>query len=96
MIIIPGSDRRLKTVDPWFQLVWDGLKTVEVRKSDRDFQIGQEWYLDHYDPVTGYGHKQIYIKITHVLAHDDFPEGIQPGYCMISFQKLANILVVSR
>lgn len=42
----------LKTVQPFFSEVENGNKTFEVRKNDRDFQVGDEVYLQEYDAET--------------------------------------------
>ena len=36
---------KLKTLNPFFQDVWDGLKDFEVRKNDRDFKVGDRLQL---------------------------------------------------
>ena len=30
----------LKTINPYFQDVWDNKKTFEIRLNDRDFKVG--------------------------------------------------------
>lgn len=39
----------LKTVQPFFSNVKNGTKTFEHRRNDRDFQVGDEVYLQEYD-----------------------------------------------
>lgn len=95
------NQRILKTIQPYFGLVWDGIKTAEVRKLDRDFQVGQEWYLDEYyiytDPNghfhSQFGSKRIHIKITHILSYKEFPEAFRDGWGMISFQRIENLFI---
>lgn len=36
---------KLKTVQPFFDAVWSGEKTFEVRKNDRNFNIGDRLML---------------------------------------------------
>ena len=41
-------DHVLKTINPYFQDVWDGKKDFEVRKNDRNFEVGQIIKLEEY------------------------------------------------
>jgi hypothetical protein len=87
----------LKTDPEPFQASWDGLKTCEIRKSDRHFQVGDYLMLLE---TTFTGHqmaliqdgKQVYplrytgrsicARITHVLPGPCY--GIAPGYVVLS------------
>jgi ASC-1-like (ASCH) protein len=42
----------LKTWTPYFQDIKSGVKQFEVRKNDRDFQVGDTLILDDFDPNT--------------------------------------------
>lgn len=44
----------LKTVNPYFQDLWDGVKTFEIsiNDRDRDYKVGDELCLQEYDPET--------------------------------------------
>lgn len=44
---------RLKTWPEFFDDVKSGRKRFEIRKSDRDFRVGDTWIADEYRP--GYG-----------------------------------------
>jgi len=54
------STHVLKTRTPWFERVIAGEKTAEVRRHDRDFQVGdvlhlvevddRGWRVQHYEP----------------------------------------------
>lgn len=39
----------LKTVNPYFQHIYDGVKTFDYRKNDRNFQTGDYLVLVEYD-----------------------------------------------
>lgn len=74
----------LKTVQPFFSEVKSGAKEFELRRNDRDFQVGDEVVLQEYDAVsdkfTGF---QVWGLITYVLK--DCP-GIEDGFCIFSFK----------
>ena len=42
----------LKTIQPYYNDVWRGDKTFEVRYDDRGFQVGDLLKLEEYDPKT--------------------------------------------
>lgn len=78
----------LKTVPPWFALVFHGEKTAELRKHDRPFQrydrLRLREYLPDCDHFTG---SEIVAEITSVLTDGDGP-WLASGYCMLSFKVL--------
>lgn len=43
----------LKTWTSFFKDVKSGIKQFEVRKNDRDFQVGDTLILEEFDPDTG-------------------------------------------
>lgn len=42
---------KLKTITPYFSQIWEGKKTFEVRKNDRDFQPGDTLALKEYNSL---------------------------------------------
>jgi hypothetical protein len=75
----------LKTVSPFFEAVERGEKTFEIRKDDRDFQVGDELVLRHWDPMRecftntpGIG-----VKVTYILRDERF---LPPGYCCMGIK----------
>ena len=80
----------LKTVNPHYYLLSTGEKTFEIRKNDRDFQVGDLLHLEEYiyvDPIRpSSGGKftgtSMYRKITHILDGEKW--GIMPGYVVMS------------
>jgi len=80
----------LKTVQPYFSEVEKGNKKFEVRENDRNFQVGDEVYLQEYDAETKtFSGKEIRATITYLL--DEF-ELIYLGACVFSFKVTQHIV----
>lgn len=87
---------RLKTLPEYMYRVHSGQKTFEVRRNDRDFQVGDILALEiHYPPDhhdresrNNFGGTvwQINAKVTYVLPGGQF--GIEPGYCIMGIEKV--------
>jgi len=78
----------LKTVPPWFAMVYHGEKTAELRKHDRQFQRYDHLRLREYHPdCDHYTGSEVLAEITGVLTDGDGP-WLSSGYCMISFKIL--------
>lgn len=76
----------LKTWPVYFRRIFEGDKTFEVRKCDRDFQIGDFLTLKEYDPDKNeYTGKLLSVYITYILHGGGF--GIQDGYCVMSIKR---------
>jgi ASC-1-like (ASCH) protein len=63
----------LKIIPEYFQAIWDGKKPFEVRKNDRNYQVGDTVQLNEFDPK----HQQytggcLYRTITYVLDNPDY------------------------
>lgn len=77
------TEHDLKTINPYFQAVWDGVKTFEIRKNDRNFKVGDLLKLREYLPdCSGYTGRVIYAEINYILKQNTF-EGLAPGYCAL-------------
>lgn len=75
----------LKTWPQYFSRVESGQKTFEVRKNDRDFQVGDYLLLKEYDPdIKDFLGKSITLEIGYILHGGSF--GIEPGYCVIGLK----------
>jgi hypothetical protein len=90
---VPPFTHLLKTVNPHFTNVWLSDKTFEIRKNDRDFQVGHFLRLVEYTPESGSypTGRGIQAYISHILTHEDFPQGLQPGYVCMSIKLLCRI-----
>jgi hypothetical protein len=74
-------DHELKTWPEYFQAVWDGTKTFEVRKDDREYHVGDNLILREWDPekcdYTGSG---IVKRVTYILRDARF---VREGYVVM-------------
>lgn len=81
MMPLPTSDSKtheLKCEPEYFQQTWDSNKLFEVRKNDRDFQVGDNIILREWDPVTLlFSGRMIISEITSVIS---YPAGLRDGY----------------
>jgi hypothetical protein len=84
----PGDPRHklrvhhLKIYPEFFQAILDGKKSFEIRKNDRDYQIGDRLYLFEFDPATGQNtNRLIEREVTYIT---DFAQ--QDGYVVMAIQ----------
>ena len=85
----------LKTIQPFFSEVLKGAKTFEYRRNDRDFQVGDEVYLQEYDlQKNTFSGQEVRGNITYVLK--DW-KGLDADYCVFSLQitQHINCVVIS-
>ena len=82
-IDIKSKSHDLKILPKYFEAVVAGIKRFELRKNDRNFQVGERITLREWDGEKFTGRNIVYI-ITYVL--EDCPEyGLKDGYCIIGF-----------
>lgn len=79
----------LKTHPEYFQLVKQGLKNWELRKNDRNFQIGDWLTLREYDPETSTYTGNVIENLTVVFVLRDFV-GLEPGYVILSLENVTS------
>lgn len=66
----------LKTWPGPFTAVSNGVKTFEIRKDDRNFQVGDSLILQEWLPgQQEYTGKEIYVRVTFVGRGGPYPEG---------------------
>ena len=72
----------LKIKPQYFKDVVSGDKTFEVRKNDRDFEVGDAIFLGEYENGR-YTGITAYVKITYIL---DNPEYCKEGYVILGIK----------
>jgi hypothetical protein len=71
----------LKTINPYFTDVWDANKEFEIRKDDRNFELGDILWLREYDTgANTYSGRHILAEVSYILPAGEF-EGLSEGYC---------------
>jgi Domain of unknown function (DUF3850) len=80
-----ATDHKLKTVQPFFSMVWRSEKTAEIRKHDRNFKPGDVLILQEWSEAEGYSGCYMETPITSIVTSEEFPEGLVEGYCLLSF-----------
>jgi len=84
----------LKTWPEYFNMIAIGLKTFEVRKDDRGFELGDTLVLKEYLPddkkFTG---NEIRVHVVHIMRSDDVLGGLVPGFVVMGFEVLARYIV---
>jgi hypothetical protein len=73
-------EHELKTIQPYFGDINKGLKTFEVRKNDRNFQLDDTLWLREYDSEFGYSGSDVRAKVTYILADKQF---VKDGYVIL-------------
>lgn len=66
----------LKTWPEPFKAVCEGYKTFEIRKDDRNFELGDSLILQEWNPdFETYTGKEIHVRITFIGRGEPYPEG---------------------
>lgn len=79
-----GRMHTLKTEHICWRAVYDGRKTFEYRKNDRDYKIGDTLLLMDYYPETETTGGEIHVEVTYILYGGKF--GIPKDYCIMQFK----------
>lgn len=73
---------KLKTWMPYFDDIKAGIKTFEVRKNDRNFQISDKLLLQEYDQEKKvYTGREVCVEVSYILLGGSF--GIDSGFCVL-------------
>jgi hypothetical protein len=72
----------LKVHPQFWQALLDGIRPFELRRNDRNYQVGQLARFYEYDPKYGATGKLLMVKIIYILKPEDCP-GLMPGFCIL-------------
>jgi hypothetical protein len=76
----------LKTWPNYFQDLWTGRKTFELRRDDRGFAVGHYLRLHEWDPVDGtFTGRTVLADVTSVLR-DAEGWGLRDGFVILSLR----------
>jgi hypothetical protein len=82
-----GVMHELKIWPRYFDDVESGVKKFEVRKDDRNFEVGDVLKLREYDKATGeYTGRECFREVIYRLPSAMFT-GIEPGYCVLGLKE---------
>ena len=71
----------LKTLNPFFEDVWNGKKDFEVRKNDRNYQVGDRLKLIESGEIVYYGSRYILKDVKYILNGGQY--GLQSDYVIL-------------
>lgn len=77
---------RLKTKTEYYNQVKTGYKAFELRKNDRDFQIGDYLFLEEYSNGKYIGSTPLKFEVIYVLNGPLY--GLKKGYCIMQLLSL--------
>lgn len=73
----------LKTWPEYYWRVVNGQKKFELRKNDRDFQVGDQLILSEYNVETKqFTGNELSVSVDYILHGPNF--GIEEGFCVMS------------
>lgn len=77
----------LKTWPEYFEAVYVGEKTFEVRLDDRDYKVGDTLVLREWDPKTKeYSGRHLEVRVTYLMKGDEF-DFLKPGVTVMGIKK---------
>ena len=87
-------NHKLKTWPVYFQAVWDGVKTAEIRKDDRGFAVGDTLYLEEWNPTTGtHTGRRLSATISHIVKGAPF---LPADIAMLSLTGVRRVYICPR
>lgn len=76
----------LKTEQPYFNQLWNGLKKFEVRKNDRDYKLNDLLLLQEYDLEDhSSSGKEILVKVTCIMDDERY---CKKGFVIMGIKEL--------
>lgn len=80
-----ANTHELKTWTEYFDKVVDGTKTFELRKDDRNFEVGDKLILKDYDRFReSFTGRKEFREITYKLDGGNF--GLEKGFCVLGLK----------
>lgn len=80
-----ATTHTLKTWPVYFDALWTGDKTFEVRKNDRNYMPGDKLLLQEYDPGRQtYLDRELHADVTYRMPGGRW--GLAEGYCIMSLK----------
>jgi ASC-1-like (ASCH) protein len=65
---------KLKCINPYFDSIWNGSKTFEIRKNDRDYKIGDTLILRLWDNERAEGFeivgREIKVRVIYITDYE--------------------------
>jgi Domain of unknown function (DUF3850) len=82
----------LETVQPFFDDILSGSKPFDLRKNDRDFEVGDILFLSEFSLEFGHTDRWILAKVTYVLSPGIHSSnfGLQDGYVILGIVVLSS------
>jgi hypothetical protein len=76
----------LKTKPVFYKAVIENRKHFEIRKADRDFQVGDILCLQEYDEVLkAYTGNECFVKVTFLMPGGQY--GLNIDYCLMAIKR---------
>lgn len=85
-----NQTQELKILPQFFRAVKEGRKRFEIRKNDRNFQIGDTVWLHEYTKGEYTGNSINIGRIDYVLRSEE-AMGLEKGYVIFSTDSLPNV-----
>ncbi len=77
----------LKIKEEYFEAILQGKKTFELRKNDRDYQVGDLIHFIKTDGLEYFGHSKDVFRITYILTNVQ-EYGLDKDYCIFSIKSV--------
>jgi hypothetical protein len=76
----------LKVNPQFWPSIKAGTKPFCIRRDDRKFAVGDVCVFEEFNPEFGYTRSGVVeLPVTYILKHEDFPNGLQPGFVVLGF-----------
>jgi hypothetical protein len=84
----------LKSWPQYFRPIKEGKRTHELRRNDRNFEVGDFILLEEFDPVTQkYTGDRCKVEITSMTSTSQpcamSSEALDPAFCILSIRRVA-------